>query len=459
MDLFYAILGFVVTVGILVTVHEFGHFWVARRLGVKVLRFSVGFGKPLWVYQSGPDATEYVIGAIPLGGYVKMLDEREGQVAEDDLCRAFNRQSLSIRLSVVLAGPLCNLLFAVFAYWAMFTTGINGVKPLIMEVDQGSLAAQAGLVPNDTILSVGSRTVHSWEAAMQAIVDKAFIENAIPMVVRRENGLDAQLSLNLASITLDDLTGNKFFHAVGAYPPSPHRTTIIGWVDPEGAARRAGLSKGDRIIAAGRESFSDWNAWRKFVRRHPGKTLEVQIERRNLPMVVTIRPDPIKTKTGTIGFIGAAADRPTAQSLEDYQREFYITERYSPLAAFGHALTQTVNTSLLTVRMLWKILTLEASVKNLSGPISIAKYAGTAVQIGTAKFLQLLAILSVSIGILNLLPIPVLDGGHIMYYCIEFVKGKPLSEEAQSAGQRVGITVLVGLMGLVLFNDFVRLFG
>ncbi|VFM95281.1 MAG: regulator of sigma E protease [Candidatus Kentron sp. G] len=458
MDLVYAILGFAVTIGILVTVHEFGHFWVARYLGVKVLRFSVGFGTPLWTRRSGPDATEYVIGAVPLGGYVKMLDEREGQVEKDELPRAFNRQSLSVRLAIVFAGPFCNLLFAVFAYWVMFITGVNGVKPFIMDVAPESIAARANLVPNDTILSVDGRTIHSWESAIQAVVDKALTANTVPMVVRRESGFDVQLVLDFSSITLDNLAGNKFFHTVGVYPPSPRRTTIIGWVEPDGAARRAGLLKGDRVIGVEEEIFPDWNAWRKFVQRHPSKTMEVRIERNNLPMTVTIRPDPIKIEGSTIGFIGAAADRPTAQSLRDYQREFYVTERYSPFTALGHALTQTVDTSLLTVRMLWKILTLEASVKNLSGPISIAQYAGAAVQIGIAKFLQLLAILSVSIGILNLLPIPVLDGGHIMYYCIEFVKGKPLSEKVQSAGLRIGVTMLIGLTGLVLFNDLARLF-
>nr|VFJ91202.1 MAG: regulator of sigma E protease [Candidatus Kentron sp. H]VFJ92237.1 MAG: regulator of sigma E protease [Candidatus Kentron sp. H]VFJ98908.1 MAG: regulator of sigma E protease [Candidatus Kentron sp. H] len=459
MDLLYAILGFTVTVGILVTVHEFGHFWVARRLGVKVLRFSIGFGKPLWTRQSGPDATEYVISAIPLGGYVKMLDEREGKVAEKELPRAFNRQPLSVRLAIVLAGPLFNLLFAVFAYWLMFMTGINGIKPFVMDVAPESVAARASVAPNDTILSVDGRRVGSWETVIQAIVEKSFTDKLVPIVVRGEDGIDAQLSLNLSSITLDDLAGDKFFHTIGAYPPSPLRSTVIGRVQPGGAARRAGLSDGDRVIAAEGETFSDWSAWRRFIQRHPGKTLEVHIERDGLPMTVTMRPDPVKTEAGTIGFIGAVADRPTRQSLEDYRREFYITERYSPFSAFGHALTETTNASLLTVRMLWKILTLNASVKNLSGPITIAQYAGTAVQIGVAKFLQLLAILSVSIGILNLLPIPMLDGGHIMYYCIEFVKGKPLTEKAQFAAQQVGITMLIGLMGLVLFNDLARLFG
>lgn len=459
MDLLYAISGFVVTIGILVTVHEFGHFWVARRLGVRVLRFSVGFGKPLWSWQSGPDATEYVIAAVPLGGYVKMLDEREGRVPENELPRAFNRKPLSVRLSVVLAGPLCNLLFAVLAYWIMFVTGISGVKPVIADVARDSVAARAHLMPGDVILSVDGRAVHSWEAAAQAIVDDAIAKSVIPILVRREDGAHVQSDLNLFEATLDDLAGSRFFHTIGAYPPSPRRSTVIGRVEPDGAARRAGLSGGDRVVAAEGETFSDWDAWRRFVRAHPGRAVAVEIERNGLPMVITVRPDPVKTEEGTIGFIGAAAARPTEEALRDYRREFYVTERYSPPAAFGHALAETASTSLFTVRMLWKLLTLEVSVKNLSGPVGIARYAGTAVQIGAAKFLQLLAILSVSIGILNLLPVPVLDGGHVMYYCIEAARGKPLSEEAQSIGLRIGTAMLAGLMGIVLFNDLTRLFG
>nr|VFJ68325.1 MAG: regulator of sigma E protease [Candidatus Kentron sp. FW] len=459
MDLFYAILGFIVTIGILVTVHEFGHFWVAQRLGVKVLRFSIGFGEPLWTRRFGPDDTECTIAAIPLGGYVKMLDEREGKVAKDELPRAFNRQPLSVRLAIVLAGPLCNILFAILVYWAMFMTGVSGIKPVVMDVFPGSIAAQANLLPNDTILSVSDQDTISWEAVVQAIAADTLTGDAIPLVAQRESSSNVSLTLDLSSISLDDLTENGFFHTIGISPPSPYRTTAIGRVEPQGAAKRAGLKKGDRIIGAEGEIFTDWNAWRKFVRRHPGQNIQVRIERDSLPMTITIRPDPVKTETGTIGFIGAVADRPTEQSLKDYRREFYVTERYPPFAAFGHALSKTGSSSLLTVKMLWKILTFQVSVKNLSGPISIAQYAGTAVQTGLSRFLQFLGILSVSIGILNLLPIPILDGGHIMYYCIEFAKKQPLSEKAQSIGQRVGITILIGLMGLALFNDLARLLG
>jgi len=459
MELFYAILGFTVTVGILVIVHEFGHFWVARRLGVKVLRFSIGFGKPLWQRRFGPDDTEYTLAVLPLGGYVKMLDEREGEVAENELPRAFNRQSLSVRLAIALAGPLANILFAVFVYWAMFVTGINGIKPFIMDVSPRSISAQANLLSGDVILSIDDRDTHSWEAVMQVIVAGALTQGTVSVVVERGSGLHLQRSLDLSGISLDDLTENGFFRTIGISPPSPHRTTIIDRVEPDGAARRAGLKKGDRVISAEGEVFADWEAWRKFVRRYPGQAVDIEIERDGLPMTVTIRPDPVKTETGAIGFIGAVASPPTEQALQDYRRRFYVTERYSPFAAFGHALAKTGDSSLLTVRMLWKILTFKVSVKNLSGPISIAQYAGTAVQTDVSRFLQFLGILSVSIGILNLLPIPVLDGGHVLYYCIEFVKRRPLSEKAQAIGQRVGITMLVGLMGLALFNDVARLFG
>nr|VFK26647.1 MAG: regulator of sigma E protease [Candidatus Kentron sp. MB]VFK74584.1 MAG: regulator of sigma E protease [Candidatus Kentron sp. MB] len=459
MDFFYAILGFTVTIGILVTVHEFGHFWVAQRLGVKVLRFSIGFGKPLWMRKFGPDDTELAIAAIPLGGYVSMLDEREGDVLREELPRAFNRQSLWVRLAIVLAGPFFNLLFAVFIYWAMFMIGIDGIKPFIADVTPQSIAARSDFAPGDVILSVNEQDTRSWEAVMQTVVSTALTEDVIPVIVKRETGLGVQLGLDLTATSLDDMTENGFFRTLGITPPSPPRTTVIERVEPSGAARRAGLKKGDRILSAEGEVFADWNAWRKFIRRHPGQTIEVQIERDGLPMTVTMRPDPVKTDRGTIGFIGALAPSPTQQALEDYRREFYVKEHYSPIAAFGHAIAETGNASLLTVRMLWKIITLQLSVKNLSGPISIAQYAGVAVQTGVSRFLHFLGILSVSIGILNLLPIPVLDGGHAMYYCIEFVKRSPLSEKAQLLGQRIGITVLASLIGLALFNDFTRLFG
>nr|VFK06476.1 MAG: regulator of sigma E protease [Candidatus Kentron sp. LPFa]VFK22902.1 MAG: regulator of sigma E protease [Candidatus Kentron sp. LPFa]VFK66536.1 MAG: regulator of sigma E protease [Candidatus Kentron sp. UNK]VFK68437.1 MAG: regulator of sigma E protease [Candidatus Kentron sp. UNK] len=459
MDFLYATFGFILTIGILVSVHEFGHYWVARRLGIKVLRFAIGFGKPLWKRRFGPDNTEYIIGSLPFGGYVKMLDEREGKVAKEELPRAFNRQSLPVRVAVVSAGSIFNIVFAVFAYWVMFVVGINGIKPSVMEVIPNSIAARADFLPNDTILSVDDMGTPSWETAVQAIATKALMQDPIPLVVRRGDGVNEQLLLNLSSPFLDDITENGFFHTIGIIPPSPYRTTVIGEVKTGGAAKRAGLKKGDRIISANGQPLADWNAWRTLVRRHPGQDMEVHLERDGLTMTLILRPDPVKTEAGAIGFIGAAPAPPTEQSLKDYQHEFYTTERYSPFAAFGHALDETGHTASLTLRMIWKILTLDVSFKNLNGPVSIAQYAGAAVQTGLSKFLQLLGILSVSIGVLNLLPIPILDGGHVMYYCIEFVKKQPLSEKAQSIGNRIGITMLVGLMGLALFNDFARLLG
>lgn len=455
MDLLYSVLSFVLAIGVLVTVHEFGHYWVARRLGVKVLRFSIGFGRPLWLKRAGQDNTEYVIAAVPLGGYVKMLDEREGEVCEEELPRAFNRKPLWVRFAVVLAGPLFNFLFAIVAYWFVFVMGINGLKPLVGEVTPDSVAARAGLEPGQEIMAVDERDTRTWEAVIQAVLGKALDTDAMVLAILDREGQSQRLTLDLGDVSVDDLTRGKFFQALGVQPVRPSVPPVIGHVEPNGAGARSGLMVGDLVVSADGEAIPNWSAWVEYVQGHPGEQIRVEIARNDNRLFLVLRPDTVNDEEkGAIGRIGAAVQAPT-----DGLNEFYVRERYSPISALGRAAAKTYDMTLLTLRMLWKMVLLEVSVENLSGPISIAQYAGYSAQIGITRFLEFLAIVSISLGILNLLPIPVLDGGHLMYYFVELFKGRPVSEETQVLGQRLGIAMLFGLMGLAFYNDLTRLFG
>jgi regulator of sigma E protease len=454
MEFLNSVLFFVIAIGVLVTVHEYGHFWVARRLGVKVLRFSIGFGRAIWSRRAGADQTEYVIAAIPLGGYVKMLDEREGNVAPAEQHRAFNRQPLSIRFPIVLAGPVANFLFAIVAYWVMFVVGVSGLKPFIGEVVPGSIAAESGIAPDQEIVSVDGRPTKTWEQVIQDIIAETLEQKPLDLVVKEPSGELRALVLDLRRVELDDLTRGRLFRALGMEPLRPRVPATIGFIEPDSPADRAGLRPEDSVTAADGEPIRDWQAWVAYVRARPEQLIRVEVERDGARVPLELRPEAVDDEGGTIGRIGAGVKAPT----ESFDR-YYATVRYSPAPAFSQALTKTWDSSALTLRMFWKMVTLQVSLENLSGPISIAQYAGYTAKIGLSRFFEFLAIVSISLGILNLLPIPVLDGGHLLYYCIEFFKGKPVSDEAQYFGQRLGIAMLVGLMGLAFYNDLVRLFG
>jgi regulator of sigma E protease len=445
------ILAFIVVVGVLVTFHEFGHFWVARRLGVKVLRFSVGFGKPLWKTFAGKDKTEYVIAAIPLGGYVKMLDEREGEVSREELDRAFNRQPVSKRFAIVIAGPVFNFILAILAYWLMFIIGVAGIKPVIGAVTPDTIAAQAGLQRGDQILAVNAKRTPTWEIASISLLNEVLQGTLVRLEVQDSRGNRRNIPLNLEN-TRELLAEGDLLGKLGITPWRPVIQPVIGELIEGGAGERGGLLPGDRITLADGIPMTDWKDWVEFVRARPDQVISLELERNNKSVTLELKTDSRMEGGMIIGRIGAYPhiDKEANETMR-------VMVRYGPMDSFAQALMKTWNISVLTLRVLWKLITGEASLKNISGPVTIAEFAGVSALIGLSAFFGALAIFSISIGILNLLPIPVLDGGHLLYYVIELIKGSPVSETIEAVGQRVGIAMLAGLMALAIYNDFARL--
>lgn len=450
---------FLITIGILVSFHEFGHFWVARKTGVKVLRFSVGFGKILWSYRKHPDDTEYVISAIPLGGYVKMVDEREGEVAKEDLPFAFNRQPLWVRTAVVAAGPLFNLGLAVLLFWAVLVIGEIGMKPMLGQIEPGTIASASGFQEGDEILSINDKITPTWSEALNVLIESA-LDGDQDIQVKVKSVGDEQ-NLRVVNISEADVQDPEvLYERLGFKPWMPELSPIIGDVLPGGAAMAAGLKKGDLIISADGVAVKEWMQWVDIVRSHPDIEIKLEIERDGARLQLSITPKKVQADNkakGELpkpeGKIGAAVMVP-----ESLKASLRVEYSLSPLAAIPAAFKKTGSYSYATLKMMGKMLVGKASVKNLSGPISIAQFAGQSADIGFVHFIKFIALVSVSLGILNLLPIPVLDGGHLLFYGIEAVKGSPVSENSQQFFQKIGVALLVSLMALAMVMDLQRLF-
>jgi regulator of sigma E protease len=450
-DLLFTAGSFIVALAILIAVHEFGHFWVARKLGVKVLRFSIGFGRPLMRRVSPRDGTEYVLAAIPLGGYVKMLDEREEAVPDEERHLAFNRQLLWKRVAIVAAGPLFNFLFAIFAYWGIFVAGDVGTRALIGEVAEQSIAAEARFAPGDELLAVADRPTPTWESAVFALMAEVLDGEDLPVRVRDESGLEIVRVLDgdaLAKLPDDP----AILSNLGLSPARPEPQAMIGELTPGAPAEQAGLRSGDLVVRADGEEIDDWGGLVAAVQSRPGQLMRLEVERGYEILEIELVPDVVALSGREVGRIGAGALVP-----EDQFDEYRAEVRLGPFAAIGAAIGKTADMSLLMLRVIGRMLVGKASVENLSGPISIAETAGKTASYGLAYFVKFLAVVSISLGVLNLLPIPILDGGHLLYFAIEAVKGSPLSEEAQLQGQRIGIVLLAALMTLAFYVDISRL--
>lgn len=449
-------LGFIVAIAVLVTVHEFGHFWVARRLGFKVLRFSIGFGRPLLSWRGGaPDYTEYWLSAIPLGGYVKMLDEREGPVPSAEADRAFGQRPVPHRIAVLLAGPGFNFLFAILAYWMLFTTGVPGIKPVIGAVNEGSVAALAGVRADDEIQAVGGRAVETLEGATLAIFDELLRDARIELTLREPNGNIKEAVLDVTGREAELTEPSALFTGLGLRP-GPVLPAAIGGVAPGSAAEQAGFRVGDLVLRADGAPVQGWERWAEYVRNRPGETIDVDVARDGREVSLQVTVPAIEEDGKTIGRIGAQA---LTSLPADAVASLRAEQKYGVLEALPRGIEKSWEVSALTVRMLARMVVGDVSLKNVSGPLQIASFAGASALAGFGAFLDFLAVVSISLGILNLMPIPLLDGGQVVYQLVEAVKGSPMSERAMAVGQQIGVAFLIVLMSFVFYNDITRMFG
>jgi len=448
-DALTSVLAFVVAISILVTIHEFGHYIVGRWTGMKVLRFSVGFGKPIWTWVRGKDRTEFCISAIPLGGYVRFLDGREGPVDPEDEGRAFDHRPVPSRIAVLLAGPLFNFLFAIFAYWVLFLNGIPTLQPAVGDVESQSYAARAGLEFGDKIVAVGEVDTADWESTLVNIFDQLVDDGRVPLTLESVDGRQRR-ALIMVSEDASRLTEpNMLFEGLGFEPWQP--PAVIAELTEGGAAASAGLAVGDRITSIDDNDISNYSDLIGVVSPRPDQAVSLTYARGGAEFEIELvlgRQDVEGEIRGLLGVRGS----------NDYGDYAYL-RKFGPVESVVQASQRTWTSTVFTLRMLGRMVTGDVSIKNISGPINIAQYAGNSARRGVNEYLAFLALISISLGVLNLLPVPVLDGGQIVFQSIELVKGSPLSERSQIIGQQFGIFALILLMSFAFYNDIARIVG
>ena len=442
---------FLVALAVLVVIHELGHYLAARRCGVKVLRFSVGFGPVLWSRRFGADQTEWAVGAVPLGGYVKMLDEREEPVPEAELARAFNRQTVGRRAFIVVAGPVANLLLAVLLYWLTFVSGVEELRPRLGEPAAGTPAAYAGVVEGDLVRSVNGVAIRTWQEMRWEAVGRILDRESLELEVGSEVNSVRHYRIATDSVTLNEGEQDPL-RPLGLALYRVRVPPVIGDVLQGSAGAHGGLKAGDRVITIAGESIKDWHQLATIARRSAGVSLAFEIDRLGERQVLNLTPATVEEGGQSVGRLGVRA-----QEVVGAESERFLTVSYGPIEALGKSIRQTWDTSIFSLRMLGRMLVGELSWKNISGPVTIADYAGQSAKLGLSHYLRFLALISISLGVLNLLPIPVLDGGHLMYYLAEVVKGRPLSERVMEYGQQVGFFLLAILMSFAFYNDIQRL--
>lgn len=454
MSMLLTIVAFIVALSALIIIHEYGHYWVARRCGVKVLRFSVGLGRPLWTKTLGTDRTEWVIAAVPLGGYVKMLDEREGDVAPHELHRAFNRKSVWQRFAIVLAGPVANFIGAIVLYWVLFVHGVPGLVPVLADPPAGSAAARAGVMAGDTVTAVGDSAVRAWQDFRWVILQRAVEGVPVVLEVKNESGVTVRRELRFNGFDSHNLEGDVLV-ALGLSRMRIPLPPVMGELSSGGAAARAGLRPGDLVLTIDEVHVETWESLVAKIRAAPKKELQIRVRRDGVDLpALRVTPDAVDDRGSEIGRIGAAP-RLDSQAMA----RMLTVVSYGPLDSVVKAVAKTWETAVFSLRMLGKMVVGEISLRNLSGPITIADYAGQSAQNGWISYLLFLALISISLGVLNLLPVPLLDGGHLMYYAVEILTGKPVSERVMEVGQQIGLTALFVLMACALYNDINRLIG
>ena len=450
-SLLTTVAAFVLAIGVLVTIHELGHYWAARFCNVKILRFSIGFGRPLWMKKIGAHQTEWVIAVLPLGGYVKMADERDGSAEPADIARAFNNKTVWQRIVIVLAGPVANFLLAALLYWGLFVSGSPGVKPYLAAPPVNTVALTSGFTEFDLITQVGDKPVRTWSDARLALIEAAVNRGDVTIEVEESTGHRQSKRLNLDSLGADDLD-KDFLAKVGILAYRMKVLPLLGEIVEGSAANRAGLRIGDRVLAVQGKLTDKWETLVTQISSRPGVATDLVIQRSGSQINLLVTPDAITENGKTFGRIGVKPqlDKSVADKLT-------TVVRYGPLEAIPRAWAKVWDMSIFSLKMMGRMITGEVSWKNLSGPITIADYAGQSAQLGWIPYVTFLALISISLGVLNLLPIPVLDGGQLMYYIVEILKGSPVSEKVMEIGQQVGLTLLLGLTAFAFYNDIHRL--